>query len=165
MRKQKPSKQAEIKAKRESNNRDSKGDFTTISKERFNDLILSERYFLKLRQWSFKGSKKKSDQWQKDTFYFLFELIQRVKKLKGINEKLLFHGFSMEFEKIKKKRKRDSPKQELFKAWVKRNKEIDPMLPLDELHLLADEAFERKQLPVKIGKDTIYKCLPDIRKK
>jgi hypothetical protein len=162
MKKSKPSKQAGNLTKRESNYRDSKGDFISIPKERYEELILCEQSLKKLSVWSFKGSKPQI--WQKDTVSFFLKLIGKVWKYKGIKEKLLFHGFDMEFKKFPEQRERDSPKQELFKNWV-RFKGIDPMSTLADLHLSADEAFEKGELPERISRSTINECLPDLRKK
>lgn len=163
--KSKPSKHAGNPTKRESNKGDSKGDFISIPKERYNDLILSEKSLLRISKYSFSGSKK-SEQWQEETVSFFQNLIAKTWKYKGIREKLLFHGFNFDFIKPIEKRNRTAKKQELFKAWVKRKFPKDySKLKLAYLHHEADEAFENGELPERISRNTIHDCLPDLRKK
>ena len=63
-----------------------------------------------------------------------------------------------------KSRKRKSAKKEVFINWVKDNN-IDPRWSLDRLTLEAEEAFRNGEIEILIGRNTVSKCLPIIRKK
>jgi len=59
---------------------------------------------------------------------------------------------------------RPKPKQEAFLMWVTKYG-IDPQSTLDSLAHEVDEAYQNGQIEIKIGRDTVRKCLPIIRKK
>ena len=69
-----------------------------------------------------------------------------------------------------KPRERDSPKKRAFIEWFEKyrheiNNEIDPYLPLGDLHLKVDEAYRVGNIKTKISRSVVGKCLPIIRKR
>jgi hypothetical protein len=67
-------------------------------------------------------------------------------------------------EEPPKTRNKKSPKKQAFIKWVK-DYNIDPYLSLDELVYLVEEAHRLGYITELVGKNTIYECLPIIRKK
>lgn len=180
--------------KNESNKGDSKGvikgkGYVTIDLDRYKDLLLSEEalkelYSYEVNTQHYDSNKNRNLQvefvkneskiflpgWQKGavTFYsrVIFTFIKVI--LIGHNKSLRFNNKRNQakiFEGIlPKPRKRKAKKKEAFLKWVK-DKSIDPFLTLDRLTEDVDEAYRLGNIKIKIGRDTVRKCLPSIRKK
>ena len=64
---------------------------------------------------------------------------------------------------------KQSPKKEAFHKWLKfresNGNPVDLKLPLDAIYNDCLDDYENKKLAIKISRDVIYRCLPDLRKK